>query len=113
MGPPEEGEAFFAERWPEARAVSDETRILYAAFGLQRGSMGQLFGPRVWWAGLKAALLGHGIGAPVGDPRMLSGWFLVQDREVRWHHCHEHAGAERRWKELTEAYLENTKDEVA
>jgi hypothetical protein len=104
MGSPEEGERFFAERWPEARAVSDETKDLYAAFSLRRGTVGQLLGPKVWVAGLKAALGGYGLGAPVGDPLMLSGWYLVRGGEVLWHHRHEHAGAERRWGELEEAY---------
>ena len=108
MGSPEEGERFFAERWPEARAVSDESRGLYAAFSLKRGTAGQLFGARVWMAGLKAALLGHGVGAPVGDPLMLSGWFLVEHGEVLWGHRHEHAGAERRWDALTEVFRAKT-----
>jgi hypothetical protein len=106
MGSPEEGERFFAKRWPEARAVSDEDRALYAAFSLKRGTAGQLLGPRVWMAGLKAALLGHGVGAPVGDPLMLSGWFLVRGAVVVWAHPHEHAGAERRWDDLLKAHRE-------
>jgi hypothetical protein len=106
MGSPEEGERFFAERWPEARAVSDEGRKLYAAFSLKKGTAGQLFGPRVWIAGLKAALWGHGVGAPVGDPLMLSGWFLVRGDKVLWAHPHEHAGAERQWDDLLQAYRE-------
>jgi len=99
-GTPDEGRSFFATRWPEARAVSDPAGSLYAAFGLGRGGVRQLLGPRVLWAGLKAALRGHGVGRPVGDPRRMSGWFLVADGAVAWSHAHEHAGAPRRWAEL-------------
>lgn len=102
MGSPEEGERFFAERWPEARAVSDDDKRLYRTFGLARGSLGQLFGLTVFAAGLRS--IRWGVGRPVGDPLMMSGWFLV-DRSgaISWSHRHEHAGAERRWGELAAA----------
>lgn len=102
LGTLEEGEQFFASRWPEARAVSDESEELYEAFGLKQGSMGQLMGPRVFLAGLKA--IGHGAGKPVGNPRRLSGWFLIQGDSIVWSHVHEHAGAPRRFAELVDAY---------
>ena len=80
MGTPEEGERFFDERWPEARAVSDPEKTLFDAFGLERGSLGQLIGPRTWLAGFKARR--HGVGLPKGDPRVLAGSFLVRGAEV-------------------------------
>jgi hypothetical protein len=103
MGSPQEGEHFFRERWPEARAVSDEAKELYAAFGLSRGTLGQVLGPRVLWAGLGAALRGHGLGKPVGDPLMLSGWFLVDEGAVVWSDVHAHAGASGRYEEAARA----------
>lgn len=104
LGTSEEGERFFAERWPEARAVSDPAAELYEALGLARGTLGQLLGPRVLLSGVRAALRGHGVGKPVGDPTRLSGWFLVSaDGALHWSHVHEHAGAPRRWEELDEA----------
>ena len=104
MGSPEEGKLFFDERWPEARAVSDPEKELYAGFGLARGSAGQLLGPRVLWAGLQAALRGHGVGKPVGDPRMMSGWFLVHGSRVLWEHIHKHAGDMRRFDDAARAW---------
>lgn len=104
MGSSEEGERFFDERWPEARAVSDESKQLYAGFGLATGSLGQLLGPRVLWAGVRAALRGHGVGKPVGDPTMMSGWFLVHGNDVLWEHVHEHAGAPRRFFPVARAW---------
>ena len=55
-------------------------------------------------AGLGATLRGHLAGKPVGDPTMMSGWFLVQGRDVLWEHVHEHAGDPRRWEELALAW---------
>jgi len=104
MGSPAEGESFLGERWPEARAVSDPEKRLYAGFGLARGSAGQVLGPRVWLAGLKSTLKGHGIGRPVGDPLMLSGWFLVDGDAVLWEHVHADSGDARRWDELAQAW---------
>lgn len=80
MGSPEEGQRFFDARWPEARAVSDPDRVLFDAFGLGRGTVGQLLGPRVWAAGFRSRR--HGVGLPVGDPRVLAGSFLVKGAEV-------------------------------
>ena len=100
LGSTEEGETFFSSRWPGARAVSDPDQQLYKAFGLGKGSAGQLFGPKVFLAGLQAFLGGHGVGKPVGNPMVMSGWFLVHGGEVCWQHVHEHGGAPRRYDEL-------------
>ena len=80
MGTPEEGEQFLAKRWPEARAVSDPDRRLFDAFGLTKGSFRQLMGLRVWAAGARAVR--HGVGIPVGDPRVLAGTFVVRGADV-------------------------------
>lgn len=78
--------------WPGARAVSDSDLSLYHAFGLGRGSLGQLFGPSVWKAGLRAARKGHAIGKPVGDPWIMPGLFLIADEHIAWSHDFRHAG---------------------
>ena len=104
MGSPDAGERFFDKRWPEARAVSDPTKALYAGFGLERARASQLFGLKTFVAGLKAAARGHGIGRPVGDPIMMSGWFLVAGSDVTWEHVHGHAGSERRFEEAERAW---------
>ncbi len=90
---PEEGERFFAQRWPAATALADPEGKLYAAFGLRRGSVGQLIGPKAMWAGLRGLLSGHGVGKPQGDTLMLSGRFLIHEDRVLWSDLHEHAGA--------------------
>ena len=63
----DQGEAFFAKRWPEVRAVADPKKALYAAFGLGRAKVGWFAGPRVWGPGLRALLSGHGVGMITGD----------------------------------------------
>ncbi|MBK8797331.1 MAG: hypothetical protein IPM07_13700 [Anaerolineales bacterium] len=92
MGSVEEGEAFFASAWPEARAVSDPAKQLYAAFDLKRGSIGEVFGPEVIACGLRAGAKGHLIGKPVGDPWQMPGLFLVQGPDVLWSHDFAHIG---------------------
>jgi len=92
QGSPEEGAAFFERFWPEARAVSDPEKLFYDAFGIGRGRLGQLLGPRVIAAGLRAAFKGNWIGRPVGDPRVMPGVLLVENDCVIWHHDFEHAG---------------------
>ena len=108
MGTPEEGEQFLAERWPEARAVSDEGKQLYAAFGLSRGSLRQVLGLNVMKAGLRSLLSGHGVGRPVGDPMQMSGWFLVRPNpsggEVVWSDVHSNSGVERDFPGLLAAW---------
>lgn len=102
---PEAGDRFFDARWPEARAVSDEKGELYRAFGLKRGSVGQVAGPKVWLPGLRA-LLEHGVGKPEGDPMLLSGWFLLDGGGVAWEQRHASSGETRQWAELERAWRE-------
>lgn len=59
--------------------ISDPQKKFYAAFGLKRGSLNQLFGPRVVARGFVAGVLkGHGIGAIEGDSLQMGGIFLVK-----------------------------------
>ena len=61
---------------------ADPDRLLYRALGLGRGSFGQLFGPRVWVAGVLAGLRGHGIGKLQGDGFQMPGAFVIQSGRV-------------------------------
>ncbi len=91
-GTADQGAAFFGRSWPEARVVSDATKQFYTAFGLFRGTLSQLFGPGAFMRGRQAALRGHGIGRPVGDPLLMPGAFLVQKDRVLWAHPYRHVG---------------------
>ena len=59
--------------------VSDPNRHIYRAFGLGRGGLLALFGPRVWWRGFYSGVLrGHGIGRLMGSGFQMPGVFLVR-----------------------------------
>lgn len=63
--------------------VCDARQAVYRAFGLRRGRLVDLFGPRVWWRGFKAGILsGHGLGALAGDGFQMPGVFLIYHGEV-------------------------------
>ncbi len=60
--------------------VSDPTANLYRAFELNRGTLGQLFGVRVWMRGFVACVYrGHWIGRLQGDGFRMPGAFLIRD----------------------------------
>lgn len=70
---------------------ADPERLLYRALELGRGSFLQLFGPRVWVAGVRAVLQGHGIGKLDGDGFQMPAAFLIhRGRVVR---AYRHATA--------------------
>ena len=57
---------------------ADPGLVLYRALGLTRGSLLQLFGPRVVWRAATAALRGHRPGRKSGDALQMPGVFLVR-----------------------------------
>lgn len=92
QGTIEEGRRFFRNLWPGVPAVADKPKYFYNAFGLNRGGTREMFGPKVWACGVRAAAKGYFIGKPVGDPWVMPGLFLVQGREIRWQYDFAHAG---------------------
>jgi peroxiredoxin len=58
--------------------ICDREQKLYEAFGLKRGKLRQLFGPKVLWRGFQAGVLsGHGIGSASADSAQMPGLFLI------------------------------------
>lgn len=57
--------------------IADPDRLGYRALEIGRGQLHQLLSPRVLWAGLRAAMEGHGIGRVAGDPRQMPGTAIV------------------------------------
>jgi len=84
MGTEENSVAFFRKYGlEEVPRLSDPERALYRAFGLPRGSLADLFGPKVWWRGFQAGILGrHGLGRPAGDAFQMPGVFLLFHGEI-------------------------------
>lgn len=69
------------------RFVCDPEAKIYDHVGLGRGTVGQMFGLKVWVRGAQAVAKGHGVGPPVGDPWRLSGTFVVNSvGVVTWAH---------------------------
>ncbi len=63
--------------------VDDPSQSLYRAFGLARGRLSQLFGPKVWFRGFQAAVLErHGVGRLAGDGFQMPGAFLLFHGEI-------------------------------
>ena len=60
--------------------ISDPDRTLYRAFDLSRGSLSQLFGPRVLLRGLRAGIIDrHFVGTLQGDGLQMPGAFLIHN----------------------------------
>ena len=75
--------------------VSDPVRHLYRAFGLGRGGLLKLFGPKVFWRGFQAGVIGrHGVGRLAGDGFQMPGVFLIFHGEVIRSYRH-HTAADR------------------
>ncbi len=102
LGTEEEAAIFFESfGLGDVDRVGDRVRWLYRAFGLRRGSLWQLLGPRVWWRGFKAGLLnGHGIGRLEGDALQMPGVFLVHHDEMLRSHVHRDASDRPDYAEL-------------
>jgi len=92
QGEPKLGAEYFGKFWPEARSVADSERVFFDALGVGRASLGQLLGPRVWIAAIKAMAAGFRQGKATGDVHQMPGMFLVRDGRVAWMHAYAHAG---------------------
>jgi peroxiredoxin len=79
---------------PSVQCLSNEAQDLYRAYGLARGGLMQLAGPRVVVASLRTQARGYvWDGQVVGDPTMLPGTFVI-DRQgrVRYAYYCRHSG---------------------
>ena len=101
QGSVEQSRLFFAERWPEARAIADPRRRFYNAFGIRRGSLTQLVAsPGVILAGARAMAKGNIQGQTVGDTAQMPGLMLVQEGCIVWQHRFRHAGDHPDWGQI-------------
>lgn len=71
--------------------IADPDCELYRSFGLEKGTLWQMFEPAVWARGVKAVLAGNRGGLLRGDGMQLPGMFLVEDGKVAASHIGQHA----------------------
>lgn len=87
---------FFAKYHPHAPkpvAIADNTLEFYRAFGIHRGSVGELLGLRSLAAAMRALFKGNINGKPAGDVRVMPGVFVVTgDGRIAWAYRGAHAG---------------------
>ncbi|MDH3684636.1 MAG: SelL-related redox protein [Myxococcales bacterium] len=91
VGSSTEGRAFMRRYWPGVRAVADPEKRLYAAFGVERGGVLQMFGPGVWSGKRRARSKGHEQGERSGDIWMMPAAYLVDGATILWQHEYAHA----------------------
>ncbi|MCA9259281.1 MAG: redoxin domain-containing protein [Planctomycetales bacterium] len=92
MGKPMDGTLTLYRHGLEfAHHFSDPNCTLYRAFGLSRGSLGELVSPTVALRGLSAMLRGHGLGKIAGDGFRMPGAFVLIDRKIAASHIAAHA----------------------
>jgi len=80
--------------------ISDPDQHLYRQIGLQRGTFGQLFGPKMWWRGIVATLRGHVLGRLIGDGFQMPGVFLIDHGRIVRAYRHQTAADRPDYTEL-------------
>jgi len=80
MGTAEESEAFRQRFGVPFPLISDPGKKLYAAYGLQAGTLGDVLSPTTLLRSLSALGRGHLPGVPQGDVLQMPGAFVI-DRD--------------------------------
>lgn len=70
---------------------SDPHCEIYRALGVKRGSLSEVFGPKLWPRAFSAITRGHWIGKTAGDPFRLPGLFFLSQGEVWGAYRHQNA----------------------
>jgi peroxiredoxin len=71
--------------------VSDPSCEYYAAFGLTRGNLNQLFGLKTWLRGFNAGVVNNNWAGPqLGDGFQMPGIFVIQDGQIRSSFIHKY-----------------------
>ena len=81
--------------------IGDPECKYYAAFGLVKGNLTQLFGLKTWIRGFSAGVMdGHGVGPQLGDGFQMPGVFIISEGEVRESFIHKQASDRPDYNEL-------------
>ena len=67
---------------PGVSSIADPKCRLYRAFGLGKGGLFELFGPKVWVAGMRAIFQGCGVGRLAGNGLQMPGAFVFHQGEI-------------------------------
>ena len=74
---PDHVAAYQRARLAPLTVLVDEHRVAYRSYGLGRGSVWKVWGPRIWWAYLKLVARGRRLQRPIDDTLQLGGDFVV------------------------------------
>ncbi|MEL6670934.1 MAG: SelL-related redox protein [Bacteroidota bacterium] len=92
LSPESRAKEFFQKyQLADVARISDPEKKLYHAFGLERGSLGQVFGVKSWTEGFRAGILrGLGVGTKAeGDGWQMPGVFLLDEGLVMHGYRHQ------------------------
>ena len=82
--------------------MSDPTYRYYAAFGLLKASVNQMFGLQSWFRGFSAmAKYGSETGSQLGDNFQMPGVFMIFENEIRDSYIHRNASDRPDYMKLT------------
>jgi hypothetical protein len=76
------GETRYLADHSDIARIADPHCELYRAFGLGKGGIRELLGPRVWWLGFLSVYKGCGVGHLAGDGRQMPGAFLFHHGRI-------------------------------
>ena len=83
--------------------ISDPICRYYAAFGLKKGNLTQLFGLSTWIRGFRAGVIdGHGLGKQLGDSFQMPGVFGIYKGEIKNKYIHKVASDRPDYEQLAE-----------
>ena len=80
--------------------IADRDQKLYRAFGLKRGNIIQLFGPKNWVRGLSAIFTGYFQAKVDGDGYQMPGIFIIYRGEIIRSFIHKSASDRPDYKEF-------------
>ena len=88
LGRPDQAKSFCERRRVPFACLTSPDGTAHRAYGLRRGSLNQLAGPRVWLSGIRNTFKGNPQGRfGQGDPARLPGTFVVDTSgRIRYGH---------------------------
>ena len=104
LGEPRHAALFGPRLAPSVTCLSRPTAEAHAAFGIGRAGADRLVQPGMFSAALKATRNGHVQGKATGDPRVLSGTFVIDHTGViRFAHYARFPGDDPRIEDILSA----------